>query len=312
MEESRLDPERSAPILVVDDDEMVQEVIVESIRAAGLEADTCRNGALALEKNELTPYELIVTDMRLPGMDGLTLIRHLKSGNCDTDVIVITGYGSIENAVECMKAGALDYIIKPFTVELIQLSVQKAIELRELKRRAKEREFYRELSYVDPLTAVYNRRHFDEALVREIEKARLQGNSVILVMIDVDDFKIYNDLCGHQKGDEALVTLGRLLKSACRASDIVSRYGGEEFAVIFPGAAKDKAPELCQRIMNRVREFHFEGADALSRGTLTVSLGAACFPVDATDPADLLTLADNAMYAAKKSGKDTMRFAGVV
>ncbi|MCA1961430.1 MAG: diguanylate cyclase [Desulfomonile sp.] len=281
---SDLEEPRSPAILVVDDDNMVREVIVESIRAAGLDVDVCHDGATALEKSKLGHYELIVTDMRLPRMDGLTLIRHLK-------------------------AGALDYLIKPFTVEQIQLSVQKALELRELRRRAKEREFYRELSYVDPLTTVYNRRHFDEALDREIRKAKLHTGSLVLVMLDIDDFKIYNDLHGHQKGDEALVHFGQILKSACRASDIVSRYGGEEFAVIFPGAGKEQAPELCSRIMSRVQEFPFEGAETLPFKTMTVSIGAACFPEDASSATELVRLADNALYRAKKSGKNTVRLA---
>ena len=171
-------------ILVVDDDPMVREVVVESIREAGYDVDVCGDGQEALARNAAKGYDLIVTDMRLPGLDGLSLIKKLKSSKSTTDVLVITGYGSIENAVECMKAGALEYLIKPFTVDQMQMAVRKAIEHRELRRRAQEREFYRELSYVDGLTGIHNRRFFDEAPSRDItclrqmaDSARVYGSS---------------------------------------------------------------------------------------------------------------------------------------
>jgi diguanylate cyclase (GGDEF)-like protein len=291
-------------ILVVDDDVMVREVVVESVRAAGFEVDVCGDGWEALEKNAAKPYDLIVTDMRLPGLDGLSLIKKLKAEETDTDVIVMTGYGSIENAVECMRAGALEYLIKPFTVDQIQVAVRKAVNHRDLRRKAQEREFYKELSYVDGLTGVHNRRYFDEALEAEIVKCKRHDTGLVLLMIDIDDFKIYNDKNGHVKGDQALVQMGQVFRSVCRGYDIVTRYGGEEFAILFPGASMKHALELASRIMNGVRDTHFEGAQVLPTGSLTVSIGVACFPENANDAAGLVRAADEALYAAKRGGKN--------
>jgi diguanylate cyclase (GGDEF)-like protein len=304
--EKRKPPE----ILVVDDDPMVLEIVVESIKLAGYDADACQDGQDALSKSAATEYDLILTDMKLPGLDGLSLIKRLKAGNSGTDVIVITGYGSIENAVECMRAGALDYIIKPFTVDQIQVAVRKALEHRELRRRALERELYKELSYLDPLTGVHNRRHFDEALAAEIGKASRHKTSLVLLMIDVDDFKKYNDLFGHQKGDEALKQLGQLFKSTCRVYDVITRYGGEEFAIIFPGAGSGNAVELAERVLHAVRDAPFEGESELPSGRFTVSIGAACYPDHGETARDLVRGADQALYDAKSDGKNMVRILG--
>ncbi|MDQ7783130.1 MAG: diguanylate cyclase [Desulfomonilaceae bacterium] len=310
---SVLPPEQSkaqARVLVVDDDPMVREVVVLAIEAMGYEVDACGNGVEALEKNEKRHFDLIVTDMRLPGLDGLSLIEKLRGGPADTDVIVMTGYGSIENAVQCMKAGALEYLIKPFTPDQIQVAVRKSLEHRELIRRAKEREFYRELSYLDALTGVHNRRYLDEALKTNILHAQLHGTSFVLLMVDIDDFKIYNDLNGHVMGDEALAQVGRLLKSVCRGYDVVTRYGGEEFAIIFPHVNKSNALELAYRILKEIRKTQFSGAHAQPTGSLTVSIGVAAYPEHAATAAELVHCADAALYAAKKAGKNTIEVYG--
>jgi diguanylate cyclase (GGDEF)-like protein len=294
-------------ILVVDDDPVVRELVAEAIAEAGFEVDVCGDGVEALRKNTTKAYDLIVTDMRLPGLDGLSLIRNLKACKSPTDVIVITGYGSIDNAVQCMKAGALEYLIKPLSVDQIQIAVRKAVEHRELKRRAQEREFYRELSYIDSLTGIHNRRYFDEALLAETEKSLRLGLSLVLIMIDIDNFKIYNDCNGHQKGDDALAKMAQLFKSTCRGYDIVARYGGEEFAIVFPGASKENALELSSRIMKGVRAASFEGERLMPSGSLTISIGVACFPEHATNAEDLIRASDQALYAAKKAGGNTIK-----
>lgn len=309
-EQSSQDSERKAKILVVDDDPMVRDVVVESIKIMEYDVDVAGDGVEALKKQDENRYDLIVTDMKLPGLDGLSLIRRLKQGLSDTDVIVITGYGTIENAVECMKAGALEYLIKPFTVDQIQVAVRKALEHRDLRRRAKEREFYMELSYVDSLTGINNRRFLDEALKSEIHKAHVHDTSLILLMIDIDDFKVYNDRNGHQMGDEALARIGKLLKSVSRGYDIVTRYGGEEFAVVFPRASKRYALGMANRILSKMRQTVFRGEHVLPAGKLTVSIGAAAYPADGATADELLRRADEALYAAKKSGKNTVKMWG--
>ena len=291
-------------VLIVDDDEMVRDVLAESVKLAGCDTDVCRDGWEALEMANKEPYDLIVTDMRLPGLDGLSLIRRLGVEGKDTDVIVITGYGTIENAVECMKAGALEYIIKPFTVDQIVLAVKKAMEHRELRRRAVEGDYYRELSYLDPLTEIYNRRYFDEALVKEIDKSIRQATSVSLLMIDIDDFKIYNDSKGHQKGDMALKQIGHVLTKTCRTYDIVSRYGGEEFTLIVPGEGKNTAYTIALRIARAIEAEQIGPHEELNFGHLTVSIGIASCPEDAINVEDLIHCADVAMYKAKKAGKN--------
>ncbi len=298
---------RIPEILVVDDDEMVRDVVVESIKAVGFNVDVCGDGAEALLKNETQHYDLIITDMRLPGLDGLTLIKMLKSNQSNTDVMVITGFGTVENAVECMKAGAVEYLIKPFTVDQIQVAVKRAVEVRELRRQAKEREFYKELSYVDALTGVRNRRYFDEALAAELDQACRAGSSLVLLLIDIDNFKLYNDMNGHQRGDEALARMGELFKSACRGYDIVTRYGGEEFAILFPGVSIENALVLSQRVLKEVRATKFEGEENLPTGSLTVSIGVACCPVHAHNAKDLIRCADEALYDAKREGKNMVK-----
>ncbi len=299
--------ERNTPeILVVDDDPMVRDIVVQAIEALGYSVDVSGDGFEALEKNEIRDFDLIITDMILPGIDGLTLIRKLVEIKSPTDVIVITGFGSIENAVECMKAGAVEYIIKPFTIDQIQVAVKKAVELRLLRKHAKEREFYRELSYVDALTGIRNRRFFNESLVMELDKAARFSSSLILLMIDIDDFKIYNDMNGHQKGDEALSLMGELFKAACRGYDIVTRYGGEEFAILFPGASVEHAKVLAHRILENVRAAKFAGEEKLPSGELTVSIGVACFPQHARKAEYLILCADQALYASKRTGKNTV------
>jgi diguanylate cyclase (GGDEF)-like protein len=305
-----LDEKQEPPeILVVDDDAMVLDIVVESIKAAGLNADACEDGADALAKTEATHYDLILTDMKLPGLDGLSLIKRLKADNSDTDVIVITGYGSIENAVECMKAGAIDYIIKPFTVDQIQVAVRKALDHRELRKRALERELYRELSYLDPLTGIHNRRYFDEALEAETQKSLRHKVPLVLLMIDIDDFKQYqnND---HQRGDQALKKMAHLFKCTCRVYDVVTRFGGEEFAIIFPGAGLENSMEMAGRILQEVRDTYFPGEEQCPLGSLTVSIGVACFPEHSSSSFGLVRCADQALDEAKRRGKNNVQLWG--
>ena len=176
----------------------------------------------------------------------------------------------------------------------------------------------RDLSVIDELTGLYNRRHFQRAMEREIQRARRYDRQISLCLLDVDHFKAYNDTCGHQAGDRALAALGGLLRTSLREVDILARYGGEEFAVILPetsagpdNGATNPFPFL-ERLRRRVEETSFPGEDKLPGGCLTISLGVACFPDDA-DTLDALVLeADRSLYVSKDQGRNRVTHRGQV
>jgi diguanylate cyclase (GGDEF)-like protein len=159
----------------------------------------------------------------------------------------------------------------------------------------------------DALTGCYNRRKFDLDIVAEIARATDRSRELSLLMIDVDWFKSYNDFHGHQKGDVLLRKLGDILKSKVRASDSAYRYGGEEFAVLLPDSAKEKALSTATRLLRTVEREHFEGEEeSQPNKQITISIGVATFPSDATNRDGLIEAADSALYWAKQSGRNQL------
>jgi two-component system cell cycle response regulator len=165
-------------------------------------------------------------------------------------------------------------------------------------------------AYRDELTGLYNYRFFSEFLRREVLRAGRTDAPLSLVMIDVDDFKAYNDRCGHETGNVALRQVARLLADTLHNADMAARYGGEEFALILPSTPKQEAQEVAERIRGAIELHGFPEQSAQPGGTLTVSMGIATFPGDARDTGGLIRCADRAMYAAKLDGKDRVQLFG--
>ncbi|MCE9635722.1 MAG: sensor domain-containing diguanylate cyclase [Planctomycetes bacterium] len=173
-----------------------------------------------------------------------------------------------------------------------------------------------ELAAIDELTGLANRRQFQAALEREVQRARRYDRQVSLAILDLDHFKQFNDLCGHQAGDLALSMVGEILRTSLREMDIVARYGGEEFAVILPetaarpiGSARNPFPFL-ERLRRRIEEAQFPGEEKLPGGRLTVSGGVACYPDDAATVEELIREADRALYVSKSRGRNTISYRG--
>lgn len=156
----------------------------------------------------------------------------------------------------------------------------------------------------DGLTGLYNHRYFHERLDEEIERARNNGTAVSLLFCDIDNFKAFNDLNGHEAGDYALKEVARIIKNSIRAIDLAARYGGEEFTVILPETEDWGAEYVAERIRNKVAEFSFNTAGAKPSTFLTLSIGIASFPRNAQDKKSLNDKADWAMYYAKRKGKN--------
>lgn len=156
----------------------------------------------------------------------------------------------------------------------------------------------------DEMTGLFNFRHFQKTLSDEIRRAKRYTHPVSVIMLDVDDFKLYNDHFGHPAGDELLRLLAKILKDSVRDTDSAYRYGGEEFVVVLPETKKEEALIFAERIMKKVRDEKFPFGESQPLGKVTISLGIASYPEDATGEEEIIDKADKALYKAKKKGKN--------
>ncbi len=294
----------SALMLVVDDEEIMQEVMRDILEEVGYKVDIEDNGEDALATAEKKNYDLVFADVRMPKMDGIEFLRNVKNIKPDLDVIMMTGYASVDVAVEAMKLGALDFITKPFNLEHIKIVTSRAMERRALKKQAEEGEYYKQLSLTDGLTELFNHRYFHQLLEIEISRSERKACQFCLLMIDVDDFKIYNDALGHTQGDYALRFLAWLLKHHARREDMVCRYGGEEFAIILAETDQKKGKLAAERFLRIVEETEIDRQEVLPNKNMTISVGLACYPDDAQSGEEVIEKADKALYQAKREGKN--------
>lgn len=291
-------PETEYPvrILAVDDDPQIVELLAVALGSFGFDYDTARDGREALDKLETGGFNLVLTDMTMPRLDGMTLLKEIKNRWPRLSVIVITGYAQKYSYTDVIRAGACDFIAKPFNIDELEAKLRRVLREQELVRRLEH------LSLCDALTGLYNRRGFEARLHEEVPRAHRQGYPVFLAQVDLDHFKPCNDQFGHRQGDEVLKAVGRLLMGNTRENvDWCCRQGGDEFAVILPYATEDQALAVCRRILAGYRR--------IALGETSLSIGLARFRRHNAnsweqDIAELIEQADQAMYRAKKAGGD--------
>ena len=282
-------------VLVIDRDKAVRKLLKEELGLSGYKIWTTDSVEEAFDLAKTNPFGIVLTDLKFPGVSGIELIRKFKEANSELSIIAIVPFQSLKLAVDAMRKGDVsDYLTKPFNIEELKLVLRRVVDRQYLLHQAGQKELYQEMSIIDALTGVYNRRHLDEILRREIERAKRYSHSISVLILDIDDFKKYNDTYGHPAGDELLKKLAGLLVETVRSVDMVFRYGGEEFVVFLPQTLKQGAVEVAKRIVNLTRQ----------NLSTTVSLGLAAYPEDAKDMDDLLKKVDSALYQAKSMGKD--------
>ncbi|MEW6518011.1 MAG: diguanylate cyclase [Thermodesulfobacteriota bacterium] len=283
-------------ILVVDDDQLVLEALSLLVESFGYKCLTAANGLEAIEKLKEDAIDIVVTDVVMPEMGGLQLLAYIKDNYPDTDVIVATGYTEKAGYADVIRAGALDFIKKPFERDELEAKLNRAERERSMIRKLEK------LSLCDSLTGLSNRRFFDIKLAEEVQRAHRQDFQVYLALIDVDNFKGYNDTYGHPAGDKVLNAVGMILNDCTRHNvDFTFRYGGDEFAVILTQTSEAQAVKIMERVLHNFRQAGFSGT-TLSVGlvrcrrdeTLTWPENAAC----------MIDRADKALYRAKSAGKN--------
>ena len=281
-------------VLVVDDEEIICTLFAAMLGHYGrYHVVTTTDGRQVMDILRREPFDVMLLDMSMPAISGLEVLRQVTQAFEDLPVIIVTGHGTIEIAVESMQAGAADFVTKPVPAAVLHLRIQKALEHARTRR----------LASTDGLTEVYNHRTFQERLTQEIARANRYGRPLSLLMIDVDHFKAYNDTYGHPEGDIVLQDLARLLREVSRNSDTVARYGGEEFAVILPETDGVNAQKIGQRLREQVEGYLFPGKELMPGGTLTISIGVATHAPACSRDA-LLQAADTALYTAKREGRN--------
>jgi diguanylate cyclase (GGDEF)-like protein len=289
-------------ILIVDDDAGIRDTMHEFIDMSGYEATAAASAEEALDVLNAKDADVVITDISLPGMDGLELTDRIKK-NYEADVIVITGYSADYSYEEAISKGASDFLFKPVRFAELLLRLKRVLKERQLtKERVKMLEQLQKLATTDGLTKLYNSRHFYHQLALEVDRSNRYNPPLSLLLLDIDHFKHYNDTFGHLEGDKVLVRLAQIIESCLRKLDTAYRYGGEEFTVILPETTGDEAETVAYRIKDAVRKEKFRpraGEDV----QVTVSIGVTQY-LPSEEITTFVKRADAAMYASKDEGRD--------
>ncbi|WP_420472938.1 EAL domain-containing protein [Noviherbaspirillum sp. ST9] len=287
--------EEIAQVLVVDDDRSTRSSLRHTLQRDGFRVEEAADGAQALQMLKRMQPDVILMDAVMPVMDGFTAcarVQELPNGR-SIPVLMITALEDNTSVERAFAAGASDYIPKPIHFAVLSQRVRRIIEANQAEKRI------RHLAYNDLLTGLPNRALFMDQLGRRIEQARVAGESVAVLFLDLDRFKNVNDTLGHDVGDRLLVAVAQRIRRSVRNADCVARLGGDEFTVVLaevagPNAAVTAAQNICRALAT---PFQIDGHDIF----VTTSVGISMYPHDATDVGTLLKHADTAMYRAKKT-----------
>lgn len=291
---SLLNPARGK-VLIVDDEPDTREIICRLLQFEGFEVLTASTGEEGVKKVEEEHPEVVLMDISLPGIDGNEALGRIRKLHPFPSVIMLTAFATVDNAIRALKQGATDFLKKPFENDHLVHIVHQSLErYRTQRERERLEEEVQRLSITDDLTGLYNHRHFFKTLEAEVARLRRQKTALSLMMLDIDNFKRYNDRYGHLEGDKVLKKIGEIV-SRCIRSNVDSGYlfGGDEFAILLIGASIDQGLVIAERIRSSIEEAGFQD--------ITVSVGLTEFQ-DHFALETFVKSADDATYVAKHSG----------
>jgi len=289
-------------ILIVDD-ELTNIKLLGATLKAHYQVSFATNGQAALRiAQSNSPPDLILLDIMMPDMDGYAVCRQLKSDKLTQHipVVFITAMSEVADETRGLELGAVDYIIKPFSMAIVNARVRTHLELK------RHRDMLEKLSAIDGLTGIANRRRFDEYLESEWRKSLRDRSRISLAMIDIDYFKRYNDWLGHLAGDACLKQIANAIAESCRRpADLCARYGGEEFAIVLPQTDSHGAMHVATAVHSNISLLKVAHERSPICPLVTVSIGiSTTLPLPQMQPSCLLQNSDKALYEAKAEGRD--------
>lgn len=285
-------------VLIVDDAVEVHRLLRARLKDDDLEFTSAFGATEAVEKALAWKPDLILLDIVLGGDDGLRLLRTLKSDERTRDipVIVLSAQQSPEQKVLAFDLGAVDYITKPFEMVELRVRLRSALRVHQLVQMLAVK------AQIDGLTGLWNRTFFDRRWREEYARSQRHGHPLSLAIIDIDHFKRVNDKFGHPVGDAVLQNVARVLRRECRQSDLVCRYGGEEFVIVMPDTHPKDAGTLCQRLRAAVEEIVWSRSAEL-HVTISVGVAGSAGSTILTDE-QWVELADKNLYQGKHAGRN--------
>ncbi len=314
---------KKGDILVVDDRIENVNLLADMLTENGYEVRQVLSGKQALQVVEYDPPELILLDIMMPKMDGYEVCEQIKKNPdlINIPIIFLSAKNNIFDKVKAFQVGGIDYITKPFFLPEVLCRVEthltiyrhKNILAKEITEKIKVQkqletanQQLQKLANLDGLTNIANRRYFDEYLSKEWNRLKREKLPLSLIMIDVDYFKLYNDTYGHLAGDDCLKKIAQTMDCVVkRPADLTARYGGEEFVIVLPNTTEEGAQQIAQQIAQQLSELAIPHQNSLIAKEITLSLGiASLIPDHNLSPFDLIHLADQALFQAKKQGRN--------
>jgi diguanylate cyclase (GGDEF)-like protein len=299
-------------VLVVDGDAAYRTALETTILGLGHECLTASEGRAGWELLKHFRFDVLIADCELPLLDGVHLCQRvrteLESGHLY--VILATAPGSWEQARESMLAGADDYLVKPIQEDSLALRLIGAERLIGLHRSIEgANQELRTLARRDALTGLGNRRCLTEDLTVMSDRMRRYGHRFSVALFDIDNFRAFNEMYGHEQGDAALKAISIVLDATSRAGDTCYRYGGEEFLCVYPEQSPERAHIVVQRLRARVALLGIPHRRGAAGGVITVSAGIAEMSAETMTAQHAIQAADMALYQAKKLGRDRTELA---
>jgi len=248
---------------------------------------------------------LVVRDLEAAGMQPAPTERLYKTKSFISYPITVSGRRvGVLNVTDKSGGGNYDEIDLSL-LEIVAPQLGLALERAEWQAKATQ---FQLMSITDPLTGLHNRRYLEERLTEEVSRSKRYEQPLSFLMIDIDDFKLYNDRNGHQAGDAALQITAQGLKSSLRSADVAARYGGEEFCVLLPQTSLPEAGVIAERMREKIEHTQFPHAKSQPLGAVTISIGVSTFNLTVSTAEQIIWAADRALYEAKHEGKNKISF----